>query len=178
MVNVGIVLLVVVLVILFILVFVAIIAAYQRFLAGSTGGGGSQGALPSCLSQTNISDLIPLDSLTPCFQNGRQTNLYYIGGVDQGKFDFVVAPFGTSPNDVCVGYCSRFDGTTCTGPDYNGRSAQDNFTRCIQQLSSATCIPPTPLATLSGTTLYYPQSVTARTCCNSTNTNCDTSLPA
>ena len=129
---------------------------------GPSGPSGSTGGLPLC--NTIPDDLLIIPSDQPsCLQNGQSTPYYFIGNLGDQSLDYVVSPWGTQPNDVCVGFCSSLVDGVCTGPIYNGRTAQDNYTRCLAELSSTTCIPPKPLA-LKDNRLYYAFSPTCRVC--------------
>lgn len=123
-----------------------------------------------CNQNINISNLIqiPDGTGTNCTQNGITGSLYYIGDIN-ANYDYVAAPFATQPLDVCVGFCETYDGENCTGPSINGKSSQENFTQCMSQLSSTTCIPPIPIAA-RGTILYYAFSPTCDVCDNCEST--------
>lgn len=166
MVNPGVVLLITFAIVLTIGVIILLTwAAISYYQSGEDGGGGTgAGGLPACSTSINISDLLQIPPSSPvCFQNGNPTSFYYIGDLDKQQFDYVVAPFGTQPFDVCIGFCTGFTGGTCSGPPYNGQSAQQNFTNCMSQLSSTICSPPKPIAA-KGAILYYAFSPTCIIC--------------
>jgi len=120
-----------------------------------------------CASTVNVGALPQITSTSkPCIQQGLATSLYYIN-----ESNYVAAPWTSSPLDVCVGFCTSYANNICTGPDYNGKSAQDNYNNCISQLSSTTCVPPTPIAA-KGTILYYPLSPGCGICDNYDPTTC------
>lgn len=165
MVNVGVVLLISLAIILTIAVIGLIIWGVVGFIQ-NINSGGSTGTLQPCAGNVNKSELLQINRETPrCIQNGQETSLYYIGGIENSKYDYVVAPFGTSSFDVCIGFCKGYTGGNCTGPPYNGVTAQENFDRCMTQLSSTTCTPPIPLA-VEGAILYYAFSPTCNICDN------------
>lgn len=94
-----------------------------------------------------------------------QKGLYYIGSLG---YDYVVATWSTKPEDVCGQFCKNgiikdFDNIICNGPDYNGKTAQENFNKCMDELNTKDCIPPKPIAH-QGTILYYPYSPTCCLC--------------
>ena len=121
-------------------------------------------ATPSCASTTDLSKLITIpNSGFNCIQNGIPTSLYYIGQLDNNQYDYVVAPWTSQPLDVCIGFCESYTNGICNGSTYNGLSAQDNFDKCMTQLTATTCIPPAPLAIKDGI-LYYPLAPTAKIC--------------
>lgn len=111
--------------------------------------------LPPCSEVTNISSLVQIGDLPECIVNGVSLNRYYIGRITDGKYNFTVSPYKNQPLDVCISFCSKYDGKICTGPEYNGKTAQENFESCMEQLSSTVCKPPIPIAA-KGTILYYP----------------------
>lgn len=119
---------------------------------------------PSCTSTTDLSKLLTIpNSGYNCNQNGITTSLYYVGDLGNKNYDYVVAPWTSQPLDVCIGFCQSYTNEICTGSNYNGLSAQQNFDNCMTQLSSTTCIPPSPIAIKDGI-LYYPLSPTAKIC--------------
>lgn len=134
----------------------------------SSNNGGGTAVLPPCSTAVNISSLIqiPPGTDTNCTQGGVTGTLYYLGDLDE-NFDYVAAPWGTQPLDVCIGFCTGYTGGICTGAVSSGKSAQDNFNNCMNQLSSTTCATPLPIA-VRGTTLYYAYSPTCLSCdsCN------------
>jgi hypothetical protein len=127
----------------------------------------------SCSNVIDPSQLLQISSDWEYCTTGDATQgtLYYIGCTGDRSLNFVVSPTPQSPLNVCISYCDRYtpppSGTTgfgtCTGPDYNNKSAQDNFNTCMSQLNPTNCIPPLPLA-VNGTTLYYAYSATPRVC--------------
>jgi len=166
--NPGILLLVLVIVIL-LLAFVGLIIA-AVVIDKSTPSTPLVIPTTPCVDTVDLSTLYQLPgTLTPCYQNGRVTNLYYLGEVTD--YDFVVAPFPTAPVDVCVGFCTAVVNGVCSGPDYEGKSAEANYQACLTQLANASCVPPMPIAAL-GSIAYYPLSPTAASCCPASNPNC------
>ena len=121
---------------------------------------------PPCRQTVIIDSLLQIPDVgANCIQEGLTGSLFYLGNLGIGTYDFVVAPWGTQPLDVCVGFCRSFTGGTCIGPNYNGRSAQTNFNHCMQQLAGTGCAPPLPIAA-RGTILYYAFSPTCNICDN------------
>lgn len=131
-------------------------------------------ALPAC-NAVDPSLLIQIDPVAQyCSQSTSITGqLYYIGcvggaggtgGTGGAGGDFVVSAVESQPLAVCGSYCSTppTDGV-CTGPDYKGRSAQENFDDCMGILSPTGCTGAIPLAA-NGTTLYYAYSATCEVC--------------
>ena len=165
MINPGVVLLITLAIILTIIVVILLvwaIVSYYNF--ERSGGTGTTGNFP-CSDNINISSLIQITDATPvCVQNGVAGSLYYIGQTNL-QYDYVVAPWGTSPLDVCVGFCTGYTGGQCSGPQYAGASAQQNFDKCMSQLSSTGCAPPIPIAA-NGTILYYAFTPTCNICDN------------
>jgi hypothetical protein len=101
---------------------------------------------PTCAQDVNISQLLSLTSLTSC----PNSNQYYIGRVTNGKLDYTVAPYPSSPLDVCVAHCQHYSNGVCSGtPD-----AQSLFNSCMKELSPTNCYPPVPLA-VKENILYY-----------------------
>lgn len=167
MVNPGVVLLISLAIILTIGVSVLLVWAAIESRNNQAQSGITDNSLPSCNQNVNISSLlqIPDNNSTECIQNGRKTSLYYIGTLGTGSYDYVVAPWATQPLDVCVGFCTGYTEGICSGPNYNGRSAQSNFNNCMEQLSSTRCRPPIPIAA-KGTIIYYAYSPTRNICDN------------
>lgn len=165
LINPGVVLLVILAIILAVgITAVLIWAGVEEANKSHNGGNTGPAILPSCTQRTNISSLIQIpDSGSNCIQNGITGSLYYIGNLPGSQYDYVVAPWGTQPFDVCIGFCTGFTGNTCMGPNYNGQSAQDNFIHCMNQLSNTGCSPPTPIAA-KGTILYYAFVPTRNVC--------------
>lgn len=171
MVNPGIVLLITLAIILTIGVIVALIWAGVSILNNQGGGGTGVTVGPPCGQNVNLSSLIQIpNSGANCIQRGVTGSLFYIGNLSNKSFDYVVAPWGTQPLDVCIGFCTGFTGGICTGAPSSGRSAQSNFNSCMSQLSSTTCSPPIPLAA-KGAIVYYAFSPTCNIC-----DNCGSSL--
>jgi hypothetical protein len=126
---------------------------------GVTGSVGE----PTCIEIADISNLVQIPIDHPhCFQQGRETSLFYIGTLNQ-NFDYVVAPFGSNPLDVCISFCKSYSNGVCTGDNFSGKTAQDNFDDCINQLKPKNCVPPVPIAA-QGTILYYAFSPTSIIC--------------
>lgn len=164
MVNIGVALLVTLAIILAIVMIILITWAAVSYAqkSGTTG----PVVLPPCSSNINLSGLLQIPDNAPrCIQNRQSTSLYYIGQIPPFTYDYVVAPWGTQPFDVCIGFCTGYTGGVCSGPPYNGKSSQDNFNQCMSQLSSTTCTPPLPIAA-QGTTVYYAFSPTCNVCDN------------
>ena len=132
------------------------------------------GPLPQCSQNVNINSLIQIpDTGYNCVQHGQTGSLYYVGQLGNLDYDYVVAPYKTPIQDVCIGFCSiGFTGGVCMGPNYNGKTAQTNYDNCIAQLSSTTCIPPIPIAA-KGTTIYYPLLPTCCACEKTPTVNCN-----
>lgn len=165
MVNAGVALLIALTAILTIAVVAALIwaAIESSSHQGATGGSGPTG-LPPCRQTVVFDSLLQIPDDAPrCVQEGVTGSLFYIGNLGMGTYDFVVAPWGTQPLDVCVRFCTRFIGGTCIGPNYNGQSAQTNFNQCMQQLAGTGCSPPLPIAA-RGPILYYALSPTCNIC--------------
>lgn len=137
----------------------------------------------SCKSQTNISGLLPLTNAQVCYSLisdvCKPNGTYYIGQISQGEYDYIVAPYGSTPLDVCINFCTESytppptpstDGNPfgiCVGISPNNES-QTNFNNCMNQLNSTTCIPPIPVAiNTTNNILYYPYIPTSQNCLNS-----------
>jgi len=165
MINVGVVLLITLAIILTIIFIVLITWATISYILDTSSATGAT-ALAPCSSNINLSSLIQIPNTgSNCIQNGLTTSLYYIGQLSPQTYDYVVAPWGTQPFDVCIGFCTGYTGGVCSGSSYNGKSSQDNFDQCMSQLSSTTCVPPVPIAA-KGTTVYYAFSPTCNICDN------------
>lgn len=120
--------------------------------------------LPTCNTISNELTLIKIPNDFVLCQN----STYYIGKLSGGLYDFEVAPWGSSNNDVCIQFCTTFDPVTkiCNGSNYQGKSANVNYNSCMQQLAilnSGSCTGPVPIAS-KGPILYYPLSPTCRRC--------------
>lgn len=164
MVNAGVILLITLAIVLAIAMVILVIWAAVSYIEDAKSGGTGTTGLPPCSTNINLSGLIQIPVNTPrCMQNGKSTSYYYIGQISPQTYDYVVAPWGTQPFDVCIGFCTGYTGGICSGPTYNGKSAQDNFNQCMLQLSSTTCTPPLPIAA-QGTTVYYAFSPTCNVC--------------
>lgn len=171
MINIGLALLIVVSIFLTIIVLALIVTAGASVI-NENKDGKTGGTLPYCDDVYENSQLIQIPPNHPsCYQNGIKTEFYYIGNIaGNDKYDYVVAPWSTQPTDVCIGYCSEFDRNTqtCTGNQYNGVSAQQNYDRCMEQLNVTTCIPPIPIASRTAVnaplTIYYAFSPTCNIC--------------
>lgn len=123
-------------------------------------------ATEPCINTVDTADLIKIpDTGANCVQGGVTGSLYYVGKLGDGKFDYVVAPWATSPLNVCVGFCESYTSGTCLGPNYDGKTAQENFDDCLKQLSPSTCQPPLPIA-IKDAILYYAYSPTCHICDN------------
>lgn len=182
MANPGITLLIVLIIVLTVGIILGLIVTAITFAENQTNSGGTGTVLPPCSQSTNISSLIQIpNSGSNCVQNGQTGSLFYIGNLGNKELDYVVAPWKTQPLDVCIGYCSQFksnefksggvSGGTCTGPNFNGKTAQANFNNCMTQLTTSVsgCVPPIPLAA-KGTIVYYAFSPTCRICDTCTET--------
>lgn len=171
MVNPGVILLITFAVILTIVAVLLLVWASIEYSNNSNNGNTGHTPLFPCSQNINVSSLIqiPINNSTICSQQGITGTYYYIGNLDSGQYDYVVAKFGTQPLDVCVGFCTGYTGGICNGPTYNGKSSQQNFDTCMSQLSSTTCTPPIPIAA-QGTLLYYALSPTCNFCDNCGNT--------
>lgn len=166
MVNAGVALLIGLAIIVTIGVIVALSWAAIESERSNTNGTTGPPPLAPCRQTVNFNDLLEIpDQGFNCVQRGTTGTLYYIGNLGTGTYDYVVAPWGTQPIDVCVGFCTHLKDGSCTGPNYNGRSAQSNFDQCMKQLSSTTCSPPLPIAA-RGPILYYAFSPTCNICDN------------
>jgi hypothetical protein len=167
MANTGVILLIILAIILTITMISLLIWAGVSYINSDRNNGGTgTNILPPCNQNVNISSLIQIPDVgANCIQNGIVGSLYYIGKLDRGQYDYVVAPWATQPLDVCVGFCTGYTGGQCSGADYNGQSAQSNFDNCMRQLSSTGCAPPIPIAA-RGTIIYYPLSPTCKICDN------------
>ncbi len=164
MANTGIVLLLILIVILVITVITLLVWAGIETSNQNNNNGGGTVILPSCSSNVNVSSLVQIPNTgANCLQNGATGPLYYIGSIS--SYDYVVAPWGTQPLDVCVHFCESYSNGKCTGPNYNGQSAQSNFNSCMTQLSGTGCSPPVPIAA-KGAILYYAFSPTCNICDN------------
>lgn len=166
MVNVGIALLILLTILLTVAVVGALIwaaiSSNQPPPAGVTG----PPPLPPCKQTVALDSLLQIPTTgANCIQRGITGSLFYIGNLGTGSLDYVVAPWGTQPIDVCVGFCSSLTGGICSGPNFNGQSAQANFNHCMQQLAGTNCTPPVPIAA-QGTILYYAFSPTCHICDN------------
>lgn len=160
MVNPAIAILTVIIVIVAIAVIAVLIAA--AIADRNTDNGSTNPNSTSCGSNVNLSNLVQISTNTPvCNEQGVPTSFYYIGNIS--NLDFVVAPFPTQPVDVCVGYCDSYLNGVCTGASFNGKTAQENFNTCVNQLSSQTCQGPLPIAA-KGPIIYYAYSPTCRIC--------------
>jgi hypothetical protein len=173
MANPGVILLWILLIVIIIGVIIAAIWGISVAVidGGQTGGTGAN-FFPPCNENVDVSSLIQITNGNTCVPNGTNccsngilTSQYYIGQLGDKQYDFVVAPWGTSNLSVCRGYCTKYDQktNTCIGANYAGKTAQENFDACMQQLKGVNCAPPIPVAAI-GTTLYYPTTPTARTC--------------
>jgi hypothetical protein len=143
-----------------------LIAATVNYFHNTSSGTGSTGtSLPPCSQVVDTDTLIQIEGTGSLCITNPQQDLYYIGNLGDGKLDYVVAPYGTAPLDVCISFCEKYSAGSCTGADFNGKSAQANFDQCMKQLSSTTCAPPVPLA-IKGSTLFYAYLPTCRRCQN------------
>lgn len=115
----------------------------------------------SCPETVNIDALIQIPAVgADCITSSGTGDFFYIGKLGTGTYDYVVAPFVRQPFNVCIGFCTGYTGGICSGPNYNGQSAQANFNNCMKQLQCNL-----PLAA-RGQTLYYAFSPTCNTCSN------------
>jgi len=163
MVNAGLVALISLTIILTLFIVVSLILVAVKSIR-SNNGSNVPNSLPPCLSTVNINSLLQIPSNYPnCVQQGITGSLFYIGNLGSGKYDYVVAPWGTNPSNVCIGYCSSYNNGVCLGPNYNGKSAQINFDQCMKQLTSTGCSPPLPIAA-QGTKIYYALYPTCNSC--------------
>lgn len=121
-----------------------------------------------CSETINIGSLIQVSdkNVISCQYNKELGTLYYIGDADP-TLDFVVAPWPTDPSHVCAQYCNPApENGVCTGPSYQGKTAQENYDNCISTLITKYenhCFPPAPIAA-KGITPYYAYSVTKASC--------------
>lgn len=124
-------------------------------------------AVRPCSNTINTGQLlqVTLDDVVPCTNLGTTGLLYYIGK-ENPDLDFIVAPWPTDPQQVCQKFCSSFTEGNCTGANYNGKTAQENYDQCLQTLIytyNNKCAPPAPIAA-KGVTLYYASSPTIVGC--------------
>lgn len=162
-VNAGLVLLVSLVVIVTILVIVLSVWGYSANLADQKQSVSGITGLSPCIQTVNLDTLVDIPPDTPrCFNR----NYYCINALSNGVYDYIVTTSANTPQDVCVQFCSQYSNGTCTGPDYSGKSAQDNFDNCIAQLTPTDCVPPLPIAKM-GTTLFYAAIPTCQTCTTS-----------
>jgi hypothetical protein len=165
MVNVGVVLLILLTIILTAAIVGALVWAGISSNQPPSGATGPPPA-PPCQQTVVLDSLIQIPTMgANCIQRGVTGSKFYIGNLGTGSLDFVVAPWGTQPLNVCVDFCSSFTGGICSGPNFNGQSAQANFNHCMQQLAGVNCTPPVPIAA-QGTILYYAFSPTCLICDN------------
>lgn len=156
---------IVVIVILIIILIVMITRAAIDTQQNNANGSGNTTNQPPCANTVNTTELIVIpEDQAPCHQDSVIT-LYYLGELSQGKWDFVVAPITTLPANVCAGFCTTIQDNICTGPNYAGKTAQENYVACLASLATKDCVPPAPIA-IKGTVLYYPYSPTCRECDN------------
>jgi len=159
---------VVIVIVLLVILIVMITRAVIDTRRNNTNGSGNTTNQPPCSSVVNTNTLVVIpEDQAPCHQDSIIT-LYYIGELSQGKWDFVVAPITTSAVNVCASFCTNIQNDTCIGPNYAGKTAQENYQTCLTSLASLNvknCVPPAPIA-IKGTVLYYPYSPTCRTCDN------------
>ena len=154
---------VVIIVILIVVLIVMITRAAIDTRQNNASGAGNTTNQPPCTNTVNTADLVVIpDSQAPCHEDSVIT-LYYIGELSQGKWDFVVAPITTLPTNVCASFCTTIENKTCVGPNYAGRTAQENYVACLASLATQNCVPPAPIA-IKGSVLYYPYSPTCRAC--------------
>lgn len=168
MVNPGLVLLIILVVLLTIGIIAVLIWAGVSIVEHNNNGNSGTGATvgPPCSQSINLSNLIQIpDSGANCIQRGITGPLFYIGNLGNQSLDYVVAPWGTQPLDVCIGFCTGYTGGICKGPPSGGRSAQSNFDNCMSQLTGTGCSPPLPLAA-KGAIVYYAFSPTCNICDN------------
>lgn len=153
-----------VLILLFLSIIICIIVGYNLRKKDNV--------LPPC--SQNISNLIKIPSKVPpnseidCPSRGTRGIFYYVKSLNS-NYDYVVAKWPTQSKDVCIDFCDSFNQGICNGPNYNGKTAQENYNSCMLQLSSTTCTPPIPIAIQDGI-LFYPYSPTCSICDNC-NTN-------
>lgn len=156
---------VVVVVVLLIILIVMVVRAVMDTRKNTASGSGNTANQPPCSNVVNTSTLVVIpEDQPPCHEDSVIT-LYYIGELSQGKWDFVVAPVTTLPSNVCSSFCTTIQNNTCVGPNYAGKTAQENYTTCLASLVTTGCVPPAPIA-IKGTVLYYPYSPTCRSCDN------------
>jgi hypothetical protein len=160
---------VIIIVVLIVILIVLITRASIDTQNNNANGSSNTTNQPPCTNTVNTNTLVVIpEDQAPCHQDSLIT-LYYIGELSQGKWDFVVAPITTSPTNVCASFCSSIQDKTCVGPNYAGKTAQENYNDCLVSLSTTNCVPPAPLA-IKGTVLYYPYSPTCRSCDSCQNT--------
>lgn len=161
--NPGIILLYVIIAIVLIIVIVLIVIAIVNT---NDIENSDNTILPPCSQNVDIGNLyqIQLDGSNDCIWNGGTGEYYYIGR-NNPELNYVVARWATQPLNVCVGFCTGYTDGICTGPNYRGRTSQENFDRCMIQLTDTNCSGSTPIAA-QGTYLYYPYSPTCSICEN------------
>ena len=158
--------------ILIIILIIMVTRAVISTAHDTADGSGNTTNLPPCADVINSSKLLVIpDSQAPC-QADSIITLYYLGNLSQGHIDFVAAPITTSYINVCAGFCATFTAGVCTGPDYAGNTAQQNYDQCLATLNhltpsgpdgTITCVAPAPVA-IKDNVLFYPYSPTCRSC--------------
>lgn len=161
--NPVIVIAVIIIIILIVLLIILVTRAIIDTKKNNDSGSGTTTNQPPCSDTVNTSELIVIpEDQQPCHQDSIIT-LYYLGNLSEGKWDFVVAPITTSPTNVCVSFCTTMQNNICMGPNYAGKTANENYLACLASLATTKCVPPTPLA-IKDSVLYYPYSPTCRAC--------------
>jgi len=125
-------------------------------------------AIRPCSQTIPTTDLINISTnkeVTYCGKGDTGT-YYYLGGASP-QTDYVVSTFPTEPMTVCRQYCTDgLEDDNCKGPNYSGRTAQELYNLCVEQLIlpySQRCHTPAPLA-VQGVTLYYAFQPTSAGC--------------
>lgn len=163
-VNSGVILMIFFIIIVSIIIIILLVSIIYFSASSDQNQNGNADLLNTCSQDINISDLIQIPtSGANCNIGNNINNLFYIGNLGDQSLDFVVSPWPNNTQNVCVSYCSSFNNGICLGENFNGRTAQENYDMCIEQLTPDDCIPPLPLAA-RGTILYYAFSPTSRIC--------------
>lgn len=141
--NTGLTIFWVFLVILIIALIAFLIFLFFRYLAMKSNG---EITLPNCSSST--ANLKNVSSIPCCFNSGINTSFKY-----DRDTNLTLAPFPSSYQSVCVGFCSQdgYDPTTgtCTGGDVTG------FNTCISLMKPRQCLGTAMPIASDGPNLYY-----------------------
>ena len=156
----GLTILTVVVVVMF-----AIVISILIWAAVSKSSSGNDTTKPPCSQIVDVDSLIRIpEDLPRCKQNGRETPFYCISQLGTQEYDYLTAPYGATPIQVCDSFCNKgYKGGKCSGDSVGGKTAQENFDECITQLTDDNCIPPTPIAVRSNI-LYYANKPSCASC--------------